>query len=129
MGERLEAWRHRARRLKREAYTLYFACQDTRTPWYAKLVAACVLAYVFSPIDPIPDFIPVLGLVDELVVVPLGVAIVLKLIPPHVLAEARERAERRDATPVSRAVVPVIVAAWLVVVIALGAAVYRWLGR
>jgi uncharacterized membrane protein YkvA (DUF1232 family) len=124
---RLEAWRQRARLLKREAYALYFACRDPRTPWYAKVVAATVVAYVFSPIDPIPDFIPVLGLLDELVVVPLGVALVLKMVPPEVLRESRERADRSGERPVSSVAAGFIVAVWLAVAAGAAFLVYRWL--
>lgn len=85
------------------------------------------MAYVLSPIDPIPDFIPVLGLLDELVVVPLGVALVLKMVPPHILAEARERAGKSQERPVSFIAAGVIVAIWLTVAAAVGYAVYRWL--
>lgn len=87
-----EAWKRQAWRLKREAYTLYLAIRDPRVPWYAKALAICVVGYAFSPIDLIPDFIPVVGLLDDLVLVPLGVALVVKLIPPAVLADCRERA-------------------------------------
>jgi uncharacterized membrane protein YkvA (DUF1232 family) len=126
---RLDAWRQRARLLKREAFALYFVCRDSRTPWYAKAVAVCVVAYVFSPIDPIPDFIPVLGLLDELVVVPLGVALVLRMVPPQVLRESRERADRSRERPVSRIAAGFIIAVWLAVVAGAGYVVYRWLWR
>ena len=125
MGTRLEVWREGARALKRDAFALYFACRDPRTPWYAKAVAACVVAYVFSPIDPIPDFIPVLGLLDELVVVPLGVALVLRMVSAQVLTESRERADRSQERPVSRVAAGFIVAVWLAVVAGAGYVVYR----
>ncbi len=89
----LERWRERARRLKRETYALYLAARDPRVPWYAKALAVCVVAYALSPIDLIPDFIPVLGYLDDLVLVPLGIALVLRLIPRDVLAECRQRAQ------------------------------------
>ena len=91
------------------------------------LVAACVVAYVFSPIDPIPDFIPVLGLLDELVVVPLGVALVLKMVPPEVLRESRERADRSHERPISWVAAGFIVAVWLAVAACAAFLVYRWL--
>ena len=74
-------WHNRVRELKRDAFALYLACKDPRTPWYAKLLAALVVGYVFSPIDLIPDFIPVLGQLDDLILVPLGVMLVRSLEP------------------------------------------------
>ena len=86
-------WRAKTRDLKLEVFALYLACRDPRVPWYAKALAAGVVAYAFSPIDLIPDFIPVVGYLDELVLVPLGVLAVRAMIPAPVLAECRERAE------------------------------------
>jgi uncharacterized membrane protein YkvA (DUF1232 family) len=83
--------------LKREAYTLYFACGDLHTPWYAKFLAIFVVTYAFSPIDLIPDFIPVIGQVDDLIIVPLGVFLVSKLIPKEVMTVARQKAENAIA--------------------------------
>lgn len=90
----LNRWKHWARTLKREVYALYLAYRDPRVPWYARLLAGVVVAYAFSPIDLIPDFIPVLGYLDDLLLVPLGIALVIRLIPPHVLAECRAEAGR-----------------------------------
>jgi len=81
-----------ARRLKNEITTLYLAARDPRTPWYAKAIIACVVAYALSPIDLIPDFIPVLGYLDDLLLLPLGIYLALKLIPAEVLIDARRRA-------------------------------------
>ena len=108
-------WRAEARRLRREVYALYLACRDPRVPWYAKAVAAGIVAYAFSPIDLIPDFIPVLGYLDELVLLPLGVLAVRAMIPEPVMTECRTRADAgfRDGTPVSRAGAVIIVAVWL----------------
>ncbi len=78
--------------MKQEAAALYHACRDPRTPWYARALGIGVIAYALSPIDLIPDFIPLLGLIDDLVIVPLGVLAVRAMIPPGVLAEHRERA-------------------------------------
>lgn len=89
----VEAWKQRAMQLKTETYALYLAYQDPRTPWYARWFAALVVGYAFSPIDLIPDFIPVLGYLDDLILVPLGAALVLKMIPSDVLAESREKAK------------------------------------
>jgi uncharacterized membrane protein YkvA (DUF1232 family) len=104
-----------ARRIKRDTYALYLAVRDPRTPWYAKAVAACVVAYAFSPIDLIPDFIPVLGYLDDVIIVPLGIALALKLIPPAVMAECRARAEanRPASKPKNYAGAVAIIALWL----------------
>jgi uncharacterized membrane protein YkvA (DUF1232 family) len=85
-------WKERARVLKRETYAVYLACRDPRVPWYGRVLAACVVGYAFSPIDLIPDPVPILGYLDDLVLIPLGIAAVLKTIPPDVMAECRERA-------------------------------------
>jgi uncharacterized membrane protein YkvA (DUF1232 family) len=87
-----ERWKQRADILKREAKALYGACRDPRTPGYARALGIAVTAYALSPIDLIPDFIPVLGLLDDLIIVPLGVLAVRALIPDEVLAEHRARA-------------------------------------
>jgi uncharacterized membrane protein YkvA (DUF1232 family) len=113
-------WRRRARRLKREFFALYYASQHPRVSWYAKVVAACVVAYAFSPIDLIPDPIPVLGYLDDLVILPLGVALVLRLIPQDVLAECRKQAQERQVSPVNWIAAGVIVAIWIGTAAALG---------
>ena len=92
----LDKLKQRARELKRESIALYFAFRDKRTPWYAKILAALVLAYAFSPIDLIPDFIPALGYLDDLIIVPAGIALTLKLIPPNVMDEARLTASAKS---------------------------------
>lgn len=86
-------WKGKAREWKHQVFVLYWACRDPRVPWYAKLLAVCVVAYAFSPIDLIPDFIPVLGYVDDLILVPLGIALAVRLIPPEVLADCRRKVE------------------------------------
>ena len=108
-------WKQRARQLKAETYALYLAYRDPRTPWGARIFAAVVVCYAFSPIDLIPDFIPVLGYLDDLVLVPIGIWLALKMIPPEVMAESRDRAQETLASgkPVSRAAAVVIVAIWL----------------
>jgi uncharacterized membrane protein YkvA (DUF1232 family) len=85
-------WREKARALKRETYAVYLACRDPRVPWYGRLLAACIVGYAFSPIDLIPDFVPVLGYLDDLILIPLGIALLLKVIPSEVMAECRQRA-------------------------------------
>ncbi len=114
----LEAWKRRARQLSAETYALYLAYRDPRTPCYAKVFAALVVGYVFSPIDPIPDWIPVVGLLDEMVVVPIGVLIGAKIIPRQVMEESREKARKvaEGEKPVSRVAAVVIVAIWLLCV-------------
>lgn len=87
-----EGWKATARRLKQEVYALYLASRDRRVPWYARVIAAAVVAYAFSPIDLIPDPIPVLGYLDDLILIPLGIALVIKLIPAEVLQDCREKA-------------------------------------
>src|SRR5918995_7498379 len=113
-----EAWKRRARQLSAQTYALYLAYRHPRTPWYAKVFAALVVGYVFSPIDPIPDFIPVVGLLDEMVVVPIGILIAAKMIPPDVFAECREKAREVEEgeEPVSRVAAVVVVAIWLLCV-------------
>lgn len=110
----LDRLKDRARRLKREVHALYFACRDPRTPWVAKATAAVVVGYALSPIDLIPDFIPVLGYLDDLVLLPLGIALVLKMMPPEMMADARAAAERAaDGKPASRTAAVVIVLLWV----------------
>src|SRR5215216_5063328 len=87
-----QAWKRRARQLSSHTYTLYLAYRHPKTPWYAKVFAALVVGYVFSPIDPIPDWIPGVGLLDEVVVVPIGVLIAARLIPQEVFEECQENA-------------------------------------
>ena len=89
----IDTWERRAKQLKAETYALFLAYRDRRTPWYARIWAACVVAYAFSPIDLIPDFIPVLGYLDDLILIPLGIALALKMIPPQVMADSRARAQ------------------------------------
>jgi uncharacterized membrane protein YkvA (DUF1232 family) len=110
--QRLRDW---ARRLQAETLALWFAARDDRTPWYAKLFVAAVVAYALSPIDLIPDFVPVLGLLDDVILIPLGVAAALRMIPADVMAAARERARLAlaDPRPRSRVAAAVIVAVWI----------------
>ena len=112
-GSVLQSLKKRARILKMDTYVLYLAVRDPRTPWYAKAVAAAVVVYALSPLDLIPDFIPVIGLVDDLILVPLGIALALKMIPEPVMSECRLRAQAGGRPPVSRIGAAVIIAAWL----------------
>jgi len=108
--ERLRRW---ARSLKRDVVAVWFAARHPGTPLHVRLLAVAVTAYALSPIDLIPDFVPVLGYVDDLLIVPLGLLLVLKLLPAPVLQECRERADRVAARPTSRAAAAIIVAAWV----------------
>jgi uncharacterized membrane protein YkvA (DUF1232 family) len=112
----LDRLRYRARVLKRDTYALYLAARHPRTPWYAKVLAAAVVAYALSPFDLIPDFIPVIGYLDDLIILPLAIAMVLRLVPADVLADCRERAQMRVEHGVSWVGAAFIVAVWLVAV-------------
>jgi uncharacterized membrane protein YkvA (DUF1232 family) len=122
MLTRLRQW---SRALKRDATAVYFAARDPRVPWYAKALGIAVAAYAFSPIDLIPDFIPVLGYLDDLIIVPLGIALVVKLIPPEVMAE--HRAAALQDRPVSLAAAAIIVMVWIAASAIAALAAYRWL--
>jgi uncharacterized membrane protein YkvA (DUF1232 family) len=106
--------REKARSLKRETMVLYFAVRDPRTPLITKIFAGVVVAYALSPIDLIPDFIPVLGYLDDLVLVPLGIALCLRLIPAAILTEARTRATSEIAKPRNYTAAIIIVVLWLI---------------
>jgi uncharacterized membrane protein YkvA (DUF1232 family) len=112
----LEKWKQWARIVKRDAHALYLAARDPRVPWYAKAFAIAVAAYALSPIDLIPDFIPVLGYVDDLIIVPAGIVLVIRLIPPEIMAEHRDMAIAAQDRPVSRAAAAVIVTIWVVAI-------------
>lgn len=122
-------WAARARQLKTLVHALLIAYRDPRTPLGAKVLAACVLGYAFSPIDLIPDFIPLLGYLDDLVLVPLGVALVIRLIPAEVWADARASAAaaRRDGTSLGRVAGVVIVAIWIALAVGAIQFLHRWL--
>ena len=118
------AWTKKANLLKRETLTLYLACRHPAVPWYAKLLALIVVAYALSPIDLIPDFIPVLGYLDDLLLIPLGIMVVIRLIPADVVAECRARSEELvgKVTRVGKIAAVVVVTIWLV-----AAALLVWL--
>ncbi len=92
MSHLIDQLKQKAKHLKRETTALYFAYRDPRTPWYARAFSALVVAYLFSPIDLIPDFIPILGYLDDLVLVPLGISLAIKMIPQEVMIDARKSA-------------------------------------
>ena len=106
--------KQRARALKRDTYVVYLACRDPRTPWYAKVVAGGIVAYALSPIDLIPDFIPVVGYLDDLILVPLGIALAVKMIPESVLVDCRAKAQAASLKPTNRKAAAVIIAIWIV---------------
>ena len=107
-----------AKQLKQHTLTVYFAARDPRTPFTVRLLALLVVAYALSPIDLIPDFIPVIGYLDDLLLLPLGIALVVRLTPPEVMAAAREKAAQATERPVSRAAAVFIVAFWLLIALA-----------
>ena len=117
---RFKLW---VRSVKRDAHALYLAARDPRVPWYAKALAALVAAYALSPIDLIPDFIPVLGLLDDALLLPLGIWAAVKLIPQDVMAEHRRAAEQAAMKPVSSAAALAIVVLW-----AISLPVALWIG-
>ena len=123
MFDRLKKW---AKDVKRDVLALYLAARDPRVPWYAKALAALVAAYALSPIDIIPDFIPVLGYLDDLIILPLGIATVVRLIPDEVMADLRLQAEERILTrPRSWFGASVVVLLWLVVAVFLVRWIYK----
>jgi uncharacterized membrane protein YkvA (DUF1232 family) len=122
----LDTWKQRARSLRTETYAIWLAYKDPRVPWAARVFAACVVGYAFSPIDLIPDPIPVLGYLDDLVLIPLGIALALRMIPPEVMAECRQRAEEatREGKLVNWKAAAAIVTVW--VIMALLVIVVMW---
>ncbi len=124
MKNRLKDW---ARAIKRDVHALYLAGRDPRVPWYVKALAIAVAAYALSPIDLIPDFIPVLGLLDDLILVPLGILLVVWLIPPGILAEHREQAAKAQERPLSRAAAVVVVLIWIASIALAGWVVFLYL--
>ena len=124
MIERLKHW---ARAIKRDLTTLWLAARHPGVPWYAKAVAVATVTYALSPIDLIPDFVPVLGYLDDLLIVPAGILLAVRLIPPDILAELRAQAETTGRLPKSRVGLVVIVVIWLIAAAAL--AVWLFGGR
>ena len=118
----LSSLKQRAKELKQFTLVAYYAARDPRTPTFVRLLALLIAAYALSPVDLIPDFIPVLGYLDDLILVPLGLALVIRLLPEPVLASAREQAHRAAERPTSRLAAVVIVVIWLLVLFLLG----RW---
>jgi uncharacterized membrane protein YkvA (DUF1232 family) len=129
MSTVIEGWKARARQLEAEVFALYLAYKDPRTPWYAKAFTALVVGYAFSPIDLIPDFIPVFGYLDDLVIVPLGAIIAMKMIPTQVMEESRRNAAEMiaEGKPVNKAAAVVIVVMWIGLVVVVGMVIYKFI--
>jgi len=127
MPSLLDTWKTRARQLKTDVYALYLAYKDPRTPWYARIFAAVVVGYAFSPIDLIPDPIPVLGYLDDLVLIPLGVFLAVKMIPPQVMVDSRKKAVEiiAQGKPVNKVAALVIVIIWIGLAALAGFIIYR----
>jgi uncharacterized membrane protein YkvA (DUF1232 family) len=123
MAERVarifETWKQKARQLKAEVYALYLAYRDPRVPWFARVFTACVVAYAFSPIDLIPDFIPILGYLDDLILLPLGIKFALSMIPVEVMLESRAKAQQimDEGKPVNWVAAAFIILIWLLFVV------------
>jgi uncharacterized membrane protein YkvA (DUF1232 family) len=120
MLSRVKAW---ARDLNRDGYAIYLASRDPRMPWYAKILAVAVAAYALSPIDLIPDFIPVIGYLDDLIILPLGIWLVVSLIPDEIMVEYRAKADQAAGRPSSTAGMAAIILLWIVGALTLG-----WIG-
>jgi uncharacterized membrane protein YkvA (DUF1232 family) len=123
----IEYWKQWARITRRDAHALYLAARDARVPWYAKGLAVAVAAYAASTIDLIPDFIPIVGYLDDLIIVPLGIALVIKLIPPEIMTEHRALAMTAQDRPVSWATVAIFVAIWTAAIAFCALLGYRYL--
>ena len=115
MGQFIEKWKEQAKKLKIETYALNLAYRDPRVPLYARIFAGGVVGYAFSPIDLIPDFIPIIGYLDDLILIPLGIKIALLMIPENVMIESREKAQEtiRQGKPVNRVAAIIIISIWL----------------
>lgn len=125
----LKKLKNKAIEMKRNIFVLFLAYKDPRVPWYAKLLAALVVAYAFSPIDLIPDFIPILGYLDDLIIVPLGIALALKMIPEPVITECRVRADeiRKQGKPTNWVTGALFILIWMLIAIWIGSICYKLL--
>lgn len=119
MKPELTQIRSQVQKLKSETHALYLAARDPRTPWYARLLVAGIVAYAFSPVDLIPDFVPVLGYLDDLILIPLGITLAIKLIPPSVMAECRAQAQETvlNGKSVGWAAAAMIILIWLILAV------------
>ena len=123
----LKTVKERARLIKRDVVALYIAARDPRTPWYAKGVALAVAAYALSPIDLIPDFIPVIGYLDDLLLLPLGILLAIRLIPRQLMIEFRHAAESKSRPPSHWSVVAIVIVLWIGAAIVASWWASRWL--
>ena len=126
MLSRIKSW---ASALKRDGHAIYLASRDPRVPWYAKALAIAVAGYALSPIDLIPDFIPIIGYLDELILLPLGIWLVVALIPPDIMVEYRARADEAGQRPTSRGGMIAIILLWIAGALTLGWVGYAWWSR
>jgi uncharacterized membrane protein YkvA (DUF1232 family) len=111
------SWKEKAKQLKTDTYALYLTCKDPRVPWYAKALMALIIGYAISPIDLIPDFIPVLGQIDDLIIVPAGISIVIKMIPKTVMEECRQRAQAESINTNTKWIVAsIIILIWVLAI-------------
>jgi uncharacterized membrane protein YkvA (DUF1232 family) len=118
--------RERTKQLKTQTYAMYLACKHPHTPWYAKVLLILVIGYAVSPIDLIPDFIPVLGYVDDLIIVPLGISLALKMIPKEVILECREKAKSERVTGKIKWIgLGIIIFMWLVILSVISIVIYK----
>ncbi|WP_100408406.1 YkvA family protein [Bacillus solitudinis] len=126
MMEKIKAW---AQNLKRQIFVLYFAYKDKRVPWYVKLFTGFVVAYAFSPVDLIPDFIPILGYLDDVIIVPLGIMFSLKMIPKDVLSDCEVKAKEkmRNGKPKNWIVGSIILLVWILIILWIIIKVYQLL--
>lgn len=122
MLQRFKDW---ARVIRRDAHALYLAARDPRLPWQVKLLAAAIAAYALSPIDLIPDFVPVLGYLDDLIILPLAILLAVKLVPPAIMAEHRATAAQALSRPTSRGAMVLIAAIWCVAAVTAGVIAWR----
>jgi uncharacterized membrane protein YkvA (DUF1232 family) len=127
----LAALRHQAMDLRRQTYALYLASRDPRTPWYAKAFTALVVAYALSPIDLIPDFIPVVGYLDDLLIVPAGIFVSIKLIPAEVMLQAKATAATAEAegTIASRRGIAIVATTWAVALLLVALIIVKVISR
>jgi uncharacterized membrane protein YkvA (DUF1232 family) len=131
MKRHIEHWKKRAKDLKRETYALYLAYRDPRVPWYAKAVCACTVGYALSPIDLIPDFIPVIGYLDDLIIVPAGLALAIRLIPKEVMVECRSQAAEKmnQKGPKNYVAAAIVVVIWLGLILLSVILAYKAFGK
>jgi len=122
----LEKWQKWAQHLKAETIALYLAYRHPRTPFYAKILVAILLAYAFSPIDLIPDFIPILGYLDDLLLLPLGIALALYFIPEDVMDECRKQSQELTQRPINYWMVAIILALWTIAIVVFVRFLYLW---